>query len=42
MHSLVRTSEHASISNDTSVALRSALSLALLHSLPVEITFQAV
>lgn len=42
MHSLARTGEHTSISNDTSVALRGTLSLALLRSFLVETTLQAV
>lgn len=41
MHSLARTGKHTSISNDTAVVLGSTLSPVMLHSFPVEITFQA-
>lgn len=41
MHLFARTGKHTSISNGTGVALGSALSPVLLHSFPVEITFQA-
>lgn len=41
MHLLARTGKHTSISKGTAVALGSAVSPVLLHSFPVEITFQA-
>lgn len=41
MHSLAHTGKHASISNDSALALGSAPSPVWLHSFPVEIIFQA-